>query len=136
MVSVLLATAIGAQGQTIDLPVATHGFDQWAGVVAKAMSFGKRNQEETLQAFKSFQSDVIAKMQEQVSHTDCGPFSSLSLSHHAVKTMLEFCSVASTCDQYRLEKFPNEVCMVESTSILVGARPGNCSQEVAIWRCH
>ncbi|CAL8465080.1 g4615 [Coccomyxa elongata] len=65
MALLLLATVSGAQGQTIDLPVATHGFEQWAGVVAKAMSFGKRSQDETLQAFKSFQSDVIAKMQEQ-----------------------------------------------------------------------
>ncbi|BDA50676.1 hypothetical protein COCOBI_16-3520 [Coccomyxa sp. Obi] len=64
-VLVLLATVNGAQGQKVDLPVATHGFEQWAGVIAKAMSFGKRNQDETLQAFKSFQSDVIAGMQEQ-----------------------------------------------------------------------
>lgn len=75
MASMLLATVSGAEGQTIDLPVATHGFEQWAGVVANAMSFGGGNHDQSLQALKTFQSKVAAKMQEQVSHTaDCGSF--------------------------------------------------------------
>lgn len=65
---VLLMAVSGTQCQTIDLPVATHGFEQWAGVVAKAMSFGRRNQAVSLQALRSFQSNVQAKMQEQVNY--------------------------------------------------------------------
>ncbi|KAK9917365.1 hypothetical protein WJX75_003560 [Coccomyxa subellipsoidea] len=55
-----------AEGTT-DLPVATYGFEEWAGVTAKAMSFGGRNQEQSLEALKGFQSKVTAKLQEQAS---------------------------------------------------------------------
>ncbi|CAL8465081.1 g4616 [Coccomyxa elongata] len=62
-----IASIRGLEGQTIDLPVATHGFEEWAGVVGKAMSFGGRTQEQSLQALKTFQSKVAHKMQEQAS---------------------------------------------------------------------
>ena len=65
---VLLIAVSGTQCQTIDVPVATHGFEQWAGVVAKAMSFGGRNKAESLQALTNFQSNVQAKMQEKVNY--------------------------------------------------------------------
>ncbi|EIE18333.1 hypothetical protein COCSUDRAFT_68296 [Coccomyxa subellipsoidea C-169] len=51
--------------QCLDLPVATSGFEKWVGVVAKAMSFGGRNQASSLQALKSFQASVAAKVQQQ-----------------------------------------------------------------------
>ena len=57
--------------QSNDLPVATFGFEQWAGVIAKAMSFGGRNQKQSLESLKGFQSKVTAKMQEQVTIGQC-----------------------------------------------------------------
>ena len=60
----VLAGSAAAEGY--DLPVATHGFDQWVGVVAKAMSFGGRDQDKSLQALKSFQARVASNMQNQV----------------------------------------------------------------------
>ncbi|BDA50677.1 hypothetical protein COCOBI_16-3530 [Coccomyxa sp. Obi] len=65
LLAAFIATIGGLKGETIDLPVATHGFEEWAGVVGKAMSFGGRNQEQSLQALKTFQSKVAAKMQAQ-----------------------------------------------------------------------
>ncbi len=62
---VVLASCASAADK-IDLPVATGGFEQWAGVVGKAMSFGGKNQAESLQALKSFQGKVMANMQKQV----------------------------------------------------------------------
>ncbi|EIE26081.1 hypothetical protein COCSUDRAFT_46483 [Coccomyxa subellipsoidea C-169] len=61
---VVLASCASA-ADNIDLPVATGGFEQWAGVVGKAMSFGGKNQGESLQALKSFQGKVMANMQKQ-----------------------------------------------------------------------
>lgn len=61
---VVLASCAAAD--TTDLPVATSGFEQWAGVVGKAMSFGDKNQEQSLQSLKTFQSKVMANMQKQV----------------------------------------------------------------------
>ena len=46
--------------------MATGGFEQWAGVVGKAMSFGGKNQDQSLQAMKTFQSKVFANVQKQV----------------------------------------------------------------------
>ncbi|KAK9915686.1 hypothetical protein WJX75_002653 [Coccomyxa subellipsoidea] len=60
---VVLASCAAAD--TTDLPVATSGFEQWAGVVGKAMSFGDKNQEQSLQSLKTFQSKVMANMQKQ-----------------------------------------------------------------------
>lgn len=62
----LLVLASCASASNIDLPVATGGFEQWAGVVGKAMSFGGKNQDQSLQALKSFQSKVFANVQKQV----------------------------------------------------------------------
>ncbi len=64
-VSILAMVLTSAAG--LDLPVATHGFEEWAGVVAKAMSFGGRNKDQSLQALKTFQAKATAKMQKQVS---------------------------------------------------------------------
>ena len=51
----------------VDLPVATQGTEQWAGVVAKAMTVNGRSQSESLQALKSFQDSVTSKMSKTVS---------------------------------------------------------------------
>ncbi|BDA44365.1 hypothetical protein COCOBI_05-5490 [Coccomyxa sp. Obi] len=61
----LLVLASYASADSVDLPVATGGFEQWAGVVSKAMSFGGKNQDQSLQALKSFQSKVFANLQKQ-----------------------------------------------------------------------
>ena len=50
----------------VDLPVATQGTEQWAGVVAKAMTMGGRNQAESMQAMQSFQNLVMQKMGKTV----------------------------------------------------------------------
>lgn len=62
----LVVLASCASASTVDLPVATGGFEQWAGVVGKAMSFGGKNQDQSLQALKTFQSKVFANVQKQV----------------------------------------------------------------------
>lgn len=51
----------------VDLPVATHGTEQWAGVVAKAMMVNGRSQAESLQAHEAFQRSVRQKMGNTVS---------------------------------------------------------------------
>ena len=61
----LLAVAAVADSN-VDLPVATQGTEQWAGVVAKAMSAGGRNQDESLQALSSFQEKVFSKIAKTV----------------------------------------------------------------------
>ncbi|CAL8470325.1 g9867 [Coccomyxa elongata] len=61
----LVVLASCASASTVDLPVATGGFEQWAGVVGKAMSFGGKNQDQSLQALKTFQSKVFANVQKQ-----------------------------------------------------------------------
>lgn len=63
--------ANSATASSVELPVATSGFEEWAGVVAKAMSFGGRDQETSLQLLKSFQASVAAKMQKQVPSWNC-----------------------------------------------------------------
>ncbi|CAL5227028.1 g9922 [Coccomyxa viridis] len=45
----------------VDLPVAIQGTEQWAGVVAKAMTVDRRSLAESLQALKIFQSSVMQK---------------------------------------------------------------------------
>ena len=67
----LTALANSATATSFELPVATSGFEEWAGVVAKAMSFGGRDKENSLQSLKSFQASVAAKMQNQVSSWSC-----------------------------------------------------------------
>ena len=61
----LLAVAAVADSN-VDLPVATQGTEQWAGVVAKAMSAGGRSQDESLQALSSFQERVFSKISKTV----------------------------------------------------------------------
>ena len=68
--------------QCLDLPVATSGFEEWVGVVAKAMSFGGRNQASSLQALKSFQASVAAKVQQQV--PPCDPSIGQHLAHGCI----------------------------------------------------
>ena len=63
----LLAAAVRAD-DNVDLPVATQGTEQWAGVLAKAMSAGGKNQGESLQALQSFQDKVFAKVAKTVRH--------------------------------------------------------------------
>ena len=64
VLALLMASALASD---IDLPVATQGTEQWAGVVAKALTFGGRDQAQSLQAMKSFQESVMAKMGTTVS---------------------------------------------------------------------
>ena len=63
---VLALLAVSAVAADVDLPVATQGTEQWAGVVAKAMTAGGRSQAESMQALKSFQSSVMGKMGKTV----------------------------------------------------------------------
>lgn len=78
----VLSTSVDA----VDLPTATHGFESWAAVVGKAMSFGGKNKDQTLQALESFQKTVQSKMQKQVSQ--CTSPSQMS-----------FCPVHSAADR-------------------------------------
>lgn len=55
-----------AAEQPVDLPVATHGWDAWTGVVANAMSFGGRNKEKQLQALQDFQEITLKSLRSQV----------------------------------------------------------------------
>ena len=64
---VLALLVLSTVAADVDLPVATQGTEQWAGVVAKAMTAGGRSQTESLQALKSFQSSVMGKMGKTVS---------------------------------------------------------------------
>ena len=58
---------VSTLAENVDLPVATQGTEQWAGVVAKAMTIDGRSQAESLQALKSFQSSVMQKLGKTVS---------------------------------------------------------------------
>ena len=60
--SALPATA----ADDLELPVATHGTEQWAGVVAKALTAGGISHGESLQALQAFKSAVAAKMVKTV----------------------------------------------------------------------
>ena len=70
-VALLLATlavlAASMKADKVDLPVATSGTDQWAGVVAKAMTFGAGNQDNAMKNFESFQARAMSKLQKTVS---------------------------------------------------------------------
>ncbi len=83
----LALLAVSAVADNIDLPVATQGTEQWAGVVAKAMTAGGRSQSESMQALKSFQSSVKDKMGQTVS---------LSILH-SHSTFALCCSSAEAC---------------------------------------
>lgn len=67
LVLAIVAVSTSAVADYVDLPVATEGTEQWAGVVAKAMTVNGRSQAESLQALKSFQSSVMQKMGKTVS---------------------------------------------------------------------
>ena len=56
-----------AGASNIDLPVATSGTDQWAGVIAKAMTFGAGDQDTAMKNFDSFQALAMSKLQSTVS---------------------------------------------------------------------
>ena len=67
LVPLLALWAVAAVADSnVDLPVATQGTEQWAGVVAKAMSAGGKNQDESLQALSSFQEKVFSKIAKTV----------------------------------------------------------------------
>ena len=55
-----------AGADDLELPVATHGTEQWAGVVAKALTAGGLSHGESLQALQAFKSAVAAKMAKTV----------------------------------------------------------------------
>ena len=73
----LMAVTVIADDK-VDLPVATQGTEQWAGVLAKAMSAGGRNQADSLQALSSFQEKVFAKIAKTVSCSVLSAFSSVT----------------------------------------------------------
>ncbi len=50
----------------LDLPVATGGFQDWAQIVAKAVTYGGKDQEQSLQALQSFHTLVMTKFHKQV----------------------------------------------------------------------
>ncbi len=50
----------------LDLPVATHGTEQWVGVVGQALMNGGTNQEKIMQALTKFRSRGMASLQEKV----------------------------------------------------------------------
>ena len=50
----------------LELPVATQGTEQWAGVVAKAMTAGGMDHGTSLQALQAFKTAVAAKMAKTV----------------------------------------------------------------------
>ncbi len=62
----------GASG--VDLPVATSGTDQWAGVIAKAMAFGAGDQDTAIKNLESFQARAMSKLQATVSWAATGHF--------------------------------------------------------------
>ena len=53
-------------GGNLELPVATQGTEQWAGVVAKAMTAGGMDHGESMQALQAFKTAVAAKMAKTV----------------------------------------------------------------------
>ena len=59
--------AVSTLADDVDLPVATLGTEQWAGVVAKAMMVNGRSEAESLQALTSFQNFVQQRMGKTVS---------------------------------------------------------------------
>ena len=65
------ATSLASQPPTtasdLELPVATQGTEQWAGVVAKALTAGGMSHTDSLQALQGFKSAVAAKMAKTVS---------------------------------------------------------------------
>ena len=65
----IIVVSATAAADKVDLPVATQGTEQWAGVVAKAMTVNGRSQAESLQALKSFQISVTHKMGKTVGST-------------------------------------------------------------------
>ena len=71
---VVLVVSGEARASNIDLPVATSGTDQWAGVIAKAMTFGAGDQDTAMKNFESFQSRAMSKLQTTVSRGCKGRF--------------------------------------------------------------
>ena len=61
-----LAACVSADSGNVDLPVATEGTHEWAATVAKAMSFGAKDQGTAMSNLQSFQSKVTANLQKQV----------------------------------------------------------------------
>ena len=71
---VVLVVSVKAEASNIDLPVATSGTDQWAGVIAKAMTFGAGDQDTAMKKFESFQARAMSKLQRTVSRGCEGRF--------------------------------------------------------------
>ena len=64
---VLALLALGyADNSNIDLPVALSGTEQWAGVIAKAMSFGAPSSDAALENMQGFKSKVMDRLAKQV----------------------------------------------------------------------
>jgi hypothetical protein len=63
---VIALLSVSATAKNVDLPAATSGFDAWTSVVAKAMSFGGKDKEQSLQALDGFQEKVMKSLNKQV----------------------------------------------------------------------
>ena len=79
LLAALAVLAASVKANKVDLPVATSGTDQWAGVVAKAMTFGAGNQDSAMKNFENFQARAISRLQKTVSPLpgSCRPASAL-----------------------------------------------------------
>lgn len=66
---ILVFLMAGHETQGLDLPVATSGFEQWAGVIGDALAYGGKSKEDTLQALKGFQAVVMEHLKKQVGFT-------------------------------------------------------------------
>ena len=66
MAALLLAVSRSCEASGVDVPVALHGTEQWAGVVAKAMTWGGKDQAQSLQAFEAFKSRAMSALRRKV----------------------------------------------------------------------
>lgn len=67
LLAALAVLAASVKADRVDLPVATSGTDQWAGVVAKAMTFGAGNQDNAMKNFETFQARAMSRLQKTAS---------------------------------------------------------------------
>ena len=88
MVAFLVLLVGSAVADDLQLPVATHGTEQWAGVVGKAMTAGGMSHGKSLQALQFLKSAVAAKMAKTVGHPCSSKPSHVSL-HYTVDASVQ-----------------------------------------------
>ncbi|BDA44177.1 hypothetical protein COCOBI_05-3610 [Coccomyxa sp. Obi] len=62
--TILVLAMLAGIVKGLDLPVATQGTEQWAGVVGQALINGGKNPEEIMQRATNFRSRVMASLQD------------------------------------------------------------------------